>query len=138
MSSRLAIALVATGITVSPAKADANFVGHWSQAVGERRCAVVLGFALKADGTASVDWTLPGYGSGANFRSVVGQRDGNWTSSGNTLHLVIIEVVSDRATEVDVDGFIAGGNRLESFISDRRDRNIDGQPYKIRCVYLRG
>ena len=137
MSSRLAIALFAAGTVIAPVKADPNFVGHWSQAASERRCSVVLGFALRADGTASVDWAAPGRGSGAKFRSVAGRRDGKWTSSGNTLHLVIIEVVSNRSTEVDVDGSISGDNRLESHISDNRDRNIDGGAYSIRCVYLR-
>ncbi len=141
--------LSAAGMIASPANADSNFVGHWSQTASERHCSVALGFQLKADGAASVDWALQGSEGGANFRSVVGRRDGKWTSNGNALHLVIIDVVSDQAvlkrlgrttplsTEIDVDGSIVGDNRLESLITDSRDRNIDGQPYRIRCIYLR-
>ena len=105
-------------------------------------CSVVVGFELEAGGKASIDWAEvedDGYWD----------HDGHWTASGNTLHLVIDEVESDPAvlkalhknapitTEIYLEGSMAGGNRLEGLISSSRDRNIDGQPYQIRCVYSR-
>jgi hypothetical protein len=148
--SKFQIALFAAAATVSAANADTNFVGRWSQAASEPRCSVVLAFQLEADGTARSDWAaFPADTAVSNFRSVIGHRAGHWTSSGDTLHLVILDVLSDPAvlkslgrsapltTEVHVDGSLAGDGRLNTLITDSRDRSIDGAPYEIHCTYVR-
>ena len=143
--------LLGAGMFATCANADTNFFGHWTQVDTEHRCSVVLGFLLRADGSASVDWAA--FQNGAadkSSRFVVEHRRGRWRSTGDTLHLSVIDVLSNPTilkdvgktapirTEINVDGTVAaGGNRLESIITDSRDRNIDGQPYTIRCAYLR-
>lgn len=144
------IATLAVGATIAQADAEVSFVGRWYQMASQGRCSVVQGFELETDGTASVDWIeLQAGEHGTNLHSVVGHRDGTWTSTGGMLHLVVTDVVSDPATlqrlgrtdpistEIDVDGSMVGPKRIEALITDNRDRNIDGRPYKIRCTYLR-
>ena len=133
------------------ANADTNFVGHWGQADSKKNCSVVLGFLLKPGGAASVDWaSIPSDDSSERSHFRVEQRDGHWRSLGDTLHLSVIDVLSNPtvlrdlgtatpiSTEIGVDGMIvSGGSRLAAIITDNRDRNIDGQPYAIHCSYLR-
>jgi hypothetical protein len=133
--------LVATcGSSVSNASTD-QFVGRWTETRAETHCSVIQGFSLKVDGTALVNWANPQTGA-------VEHRDGEWTSTDERLHLSIAfhqHIAGAPSNQerllsvvVNVDGSLdAASGRLETVITDNRDRNIDGQPYEIRCVYVR-
>ena len=143
-----AFLLTAATISASATSVASSFIGHWTQADSQTRCSVVLGFLLRADGTASVNWMA--HSGSRDAQGVTEHRRGHWKSTGDTLHLTIIDQLSDPkilrdlgksapiTTTINVDGLIAvGGKRLDTVITDDKSRNIDGAPYEIHCSYLR-
>ena len=145
MSAKLAITLIAA--VAASSVADTTFVGRWIELRSQTHCSVVLGFDLRADGSATIDWAeLNAIGGGTKLHSVVSQRSGQWTSNARWVHLTIVDTGSTEpqtppparnASVVKLVGSLLSSGRLDGVITDARDRNIDGQPYVIHCAYRR-